>query len=136
MTCDANSESTIPACLLQQQRRRPQTGPAAGQRGESASRGADPPTLKYQRVGSNTRPISQARTDNGVTHATVEMVTIETVHEDEGEGGQHNHGGDEAEDEDAVLGFLLTQVLMKKGLKLFGDKGREAVEVELQQLHE
>jgi hypothetical protein len=25
---------------------------------------------------------------------------------------------------------------MKKGLKLFGDKGREAVEVELQQLHE
>jgi hypothetical protein len=35
----------------------------------------------------------------------------------------------------AVLGFIFTQVSMKKGLKLYGNKGENAVKEELQQLH-
>jgi hypothetical protein len=44
---------------------------------------------------------------------------------------------DEAADaaEAAVLGFIFAQVSMKKGLKLYGNKGEAAVEEELQQLH-
>jgi Reverse transcriptase (RNA-dependent DNA polymerase) len=38
--------------------------------------------------------------------------------------------------DDSVLGFIFTQVSMKRGLKMFGDKGREAVEAELHQLHD
>jgi hypothetical protein len=38
--------------------------------------------------------------------------------------------------EEAVLGFGLTQVSMKRGLKMFGERGEAAVEAELQQLHE
>jgi hypothetical protein len=111
-------------------------GPAAGQRGGCAGGGADPPTPKYMKTEKNARPAGQARTGNGVTHATVEAVIVETVPDDEVEGGEHHHEDGAAEDEDAVLGFLLTQVSMRKELKLFGDKGREAVETELQQLHE
>jgi Reverse transcriptase (RNA-dependent DNA polymerase) len=111
-------------------------GLAAGQRGGCAGGGADPPTPKCMKMEKNARPAGQARTGNGVTHATVESVTVETVLDDEVEGGEHHHEGGAAEDEDAVLGFLLTQVSMRKVLKLFGDKGREAVETELQRLHE
>ncbi|MGL4350555.1 MAG: reverse transcriptase domain-containing protein, partial [Plesiomonas shigelloides] len=38
--------------------------------------------------------------------------------------------------EDEVLGFAMQQVSMKKGIKLFGEKGTAAVETELQQLHD
>ena len=47
-----------------------------------------------------------------------------------------DHGDKIEEGTDAVLGFILTQVSMKRGLKLLGDKGCEAVQAELEQLHE
>jgi hypothetical protein len=79
-------------------------GSTAGQRGESASGGASPPTPKYGRVENEARPTSLAWTDSGVTHAAVE-----TVLDEEAEGDQYHHEGGEVEDEDAVLGFLLSR---------------------------
>jgi hypothetical protein len=38
--------------------------------------------------------------------------------------------------EEALLGFVFTQVSMKRGLRMFGRQGEEAVEAELQQLHD
>jgi Reverse transcriptase (RNA-dependent DNA polymerase) len=54
------------------------------------------------------------------------------------DGGFYNGEADEAADaaEAAVLGFIFTQVSMKKVLKVYGDKGEAAVEEELQQLHD
>jgi hypothetical protein len=38
--------------------------------------------------------------------------------------------------EEALLGFVFMQVSMKRGLRMFGGHGEEAVEAELQQLHD
>jgi hypothetical protein len=39
------------------------------------------------------------------------------------------------EQQNALIGFVMTQVLMKRGLKMFGTRAEEAVKADLQQLH-
>jgi Reverse transcriptase (RNA-dependent DNA polymerase) len=50
--------------------------------------------------------------------------------------GGFYHGETDEAAEAAVLGFIFTLVSMKKGLKLYGDRGEAAVEEKLQQLHD
>jgi hypothetical protein len=57
-----------------------------------------------------------------------------------GENPRSDDGVEETEggnpQEEALLGFVFTQVSMKRGLRMFGRRGEEAVEAELQQLHD
>jgi len=83
---------------------------AAGQRGDAN--------------GTNAEPTSDAHADGNI-HAT--------------HGNDHGDSDFEIEAdaaEEAALVFLFTLVSMKRGLKLFGERGEEAVEAELRQVHD
>ena len=109
------------------------TGTRTGHRGglasDSASEVQDTSARNCRSAQDPTGPTAKsdtAPTDTGVPHD-------ELVSHAASEGRNKIDHGDEIEEEtDAALGFILTQVSMKRGLQLFGDKGREAVEAELE----
>ena len=112
----------------------------------NATRGAPP-------MGEAEGDLTGSRASTGNRGTIIVETVVEDSTDDGGRGNaefehaetpQSNDGGiyhgeaDEAADaaEDAVLGFIFTQVSMKKGLKLYGDRGEAAIEEELQQLHD
>jgi hypothetical protein len=72
---------------------------------------------------------SDGRGDAEIEHAEAPQSNV---------GGFYHGETDEAADaaEAAVLGLIFTQVSMKKGLKLYCDRGETAVKEELKQLHD
>ena len=67
----------------------------------------------------------------GTTHATSAHTQLEGNHHGEIDADAANDAT-----EAVVIGFIFAQVSMKKGLKLYGDRGEDAVQQELQQLHD
>jgi hypothetical protein len=140
---------------------RPIAGERGGRRGNSApTRDRESTSPGVPRAGHNQRSAntSAVTTGEGAGHnqrsasaragpasvdtdtkagasANAEATASKTGHNGGGLISRSNDEVDEGE-EDAVIGFVLTQVSMKRGLKMFGRKGEEAVEAELQQLHD
>jgi hypothetical protein len=145
--------------------RRPIAGGGIGRRGDSmASRDRMDADPESTRAGHNQRSAGAGRvtTDGGAGHnqrsasARANPASVDT-HDKSGapahtakaiavvktpETEQHHEmesqsdSGMAEQSEDALIGFVMTQVSMKRGLKMFGRKGEEAVEAELQQLHD
>jgi Reverse transcriptase (RNA-dependent DNA polymerase) len=120
------------------------TGKTTGQHGNTAGDEAEEvplaPKPNYRSARDHAGPTvdpATAPTGAGVVH---DLTPDDNIHASSKNANkkENHHGTVETvpSDEDAVLGFIFTQVSMKRGLKMFGDKGREAVETELHQLHD